>query len=300
VAEAGVRLIDHLRALGLNGRTARAALNTGKIWYYDAPTADPGRDVLGEHVRYLPNAPRITVGRDPAVIYRDSHVVIVWKPAGLLSVPADGRRREPNLIGVVADTLHQQLFAVHRLDQMTSGLMAMATTPTAQARLRDMFAAHRIERRYLAIVRDNFAVKPITVRSRIVRNRGDGLRGSREADDDATARQAVTHFSLVEQLGPSAALVEARLETGRTHQVRIHLAEMGHPVLGDGLYGGQALGRMMPRFALHAWVLGFHQPMTAAELRFAAPLPDDLEKYARRLKAQRPTPGIGQSAPTQR
>jgi 23S rRNA pseudouridine1911/1915/1917 synthase len=279
-----MRLLDHLSALGLSGRAARAALERGKVWYGDAPTADPGREVQPEKVRYLPSAPNLTVGRDVAVVYRDEHVAVAWKPAGLLSVPAVGRRREPSLLEVVGRILGQKVLAVHRLDEMTSGLMLVARTEVAQARLRDMFAAHDLERRYLAIVRGRFPCAQKSVHSFIARNRGDGLRGEAQDPDDESAKEAVTHFTLVEQLGSEAALVEARLETGRTHQVRIHLAEMGHPVLGDDLYGGQAVGRVMHRYALHAYVLGFRHPLQGKPLRFEAPLADELEKYLRVLR----------------
>lgn len=282
-----MRLVDHLRDLGLSGREARAALTRGKVWYRDAPTCDPIREVEPALVRYRPQAPNITVGRDPAIVYKDAALVVVWKPAGLLSVPAVGRSQAANLIEVVSGLLHQQLFAVHRLDELTSGLMVIARTAAIQERMRSMFAAHELERRYLAIVKGIFPTKPMTLRSVIVRNRGDGLRGRADEDsdpEDPTGREAVTHVKLVEQLGSQAALVEAQLETGRTHQVRIHLAELGHPVLGDSLYGGHGVGRTMPRYALHATVLGLAHPVTSEALRFESPLADDLEKYVRNMR----------------
>ncbi|MEK7705110.1 MAG: RluA family pseudouridine synthase [Myxococcota bacterium] len=235
-------------------------------------------------MRLRPSAPNIVVGRDPAIVFRDDALVVVWKPAGLLSVPAAGRVRDKSLVGVVGQILGQTLYAVHRLDELTSGLMMIARAPQVQETMRVMFAAHEIERRYLAIVRGVFPTKPTTIRSIMVRDRGDGLRGQAGEDVDAsdpTSKHAVTHFTLVEQLGSQLALVEAHLETGRTHQVRIHLAEMGHPVLGDGLYGGQGAGRTMARYALHAYVLGFRHPVTAEQLRFESPLADDLEKFLR-------------------
>lgn len=279
-----MRLMLHLNTLGVCGRAARAALDSGKVWYKDAPTADAARDVDPELTRYLPSAPHIKVGRDAVIVYRDQHLIVVWKPAGLLSVPAAGRRHESSIIGVTGRILGQELFPVHRLDELTSGLMVVARTHAVETRMRDMFAAHAIERRYMAIVRGVFPRDPITLRSIIVRDRGDGLRGNSEDTDDPTAKEAVTHVTLIEQLGSRAALVEARLDTGRTHQVRIHLSEMGYPVLGDDLYGGPAIGRALKRYALHAFVLGFNHPVGNKPLRFEAPLADDLERYLRFLR----------------
>jgi len=279
-----MRLIDHLKSLGLAPRTARQALTTGKVWYGDAPTADASREVQPERVRYRPSSPLIRVGRDPVIVYRDEHLAVVWKPAGLLAVPAAGRHDEASLLGKVSGLLRQRAFVVHRLDELTSGLMMVARTAEVAALLRAMFAAHAIERHYLAIVNGVFASAPQTQRSFLVRNRGDGLRGASDDEDDPSGREAVTHFSLVEQFGKEAALVEARLETGRTHQVRIHLAELGHPVLGDKLYGGHGVGRRLPRYALHACVLGFRHPVTGRTLRFVAPLADDLEQHTRALR----------------
>ncbi len=289
-----MRLVDHLKTLGLAGREARAALESGKVWVHDAPTADAAREVQPEHVRLLPSSPHVVVGRDPVIIYRDDHLVVVWKPAGLLSVPAAGRHGDTSILGKIGHLLGQRMFAVHRLDEMTSGLMAIARSEHVQHLMRGMFAEHRIERRYLAIVRGNFPPRPMTVRSLMVRNRGDGLRGATTDASDESAKLAVTHLTLIEQLGSQAALVEARLETGRTHQVRIHLAETGHPILGDNLYGGRGVGRVMGRYALHAHVLGFRHPITGKTLRFEAPLADELEKYARGLRRQRSErPGSG-------
>jgi 23S rRNA pseudouridine1911/1915/1917 synthase len=282
-----MRLVEHLGSVGLAGKAARAALESGKVWYKDAPTADAGRDVDPAHVRVLPSAPRLVVGRDPAIVWKDEHLVIVWKPPGILSVPAPGRRGDRSLTGSIAHILDERLFPVHRLDELTSGLMVIARSERAQNRLREMFAAHTVERRYFVIVRGVFPREPATLRSNLVRNRGDGLRGvaHEEEDYDETTREAVTHVSLIEPLGPTASLLEARLETGRTHQVRIQLADAGHPVLGDDLYGGEAVARALRgRYALHAYVLGFRHPFTQRDLRWEAPLADDLERLARRLR----------------
>lgn len=240
------------------------------------PTADAGRTVDPERVRYKPDAPRVVVGRDAAILWFDQWFAVLWKPAGMLAVPAPGRDETPNVLKAVGRHLGRAL-AVHRLDEETSGLMMVARTKAAQEAMKARLEAHAVERRYLAIVKGSFpAGPPREIRTTIVRDRGDGRRGSGPG-----GKPAVTWLALVEAL-PGASVVEARLETGRTHQVRIHLAELGHPVLGDTLYGDRRAHRLIPRLALHAAVLAFTHPFTNAPHRFQAPLADDLE-IARRL-----------------
>jgi 23S rRNA pseudouridine1911/1915/1917 synthase len=283
------RLIDILQELGKTRREARDLLAGGKVFYRGVPTADEGREVDLSLVDVRPAAPRIKPGRDLVILHRDEHLAVVWKPSGMLAVPALGRRHTP-VVTVIVARLLGSAFAVHRLDEPTSGLMVVALTEACQAALKDLFADHRIERRYLAIVTGWFPEVPCTARSHIVRDRGDGLRGS-IGDENAGGREAVTHLRLVERLGPRASLVEARLETGRTHQVRIHLAERKHAILGDELYGSAGVTRAARRLALHAALLGFHHPITGDEMSFEAPLADDLEKLRRKLAhVDRPSP----------
>ncbi len=277
-AATATRLIDHLRSLGMSNRDAKRALESGKVFLRDAPTADATRQVDPDHVRVVPDAPRCRVGRDLAFVYRDPHLAVVIKPAGLLSVPAPKRPRARTVIGQASRALGKRAFVVHRLDEPTSGLMLVARTEACQLALKSLIELHRVERSYLALVAGRFPVGDQTVANRLVRDRGDGRRGSGEAPD---AKRAVTHLRLVSHLGRAASLVEARLETGRTHQVRIHLSELGFPVLGDPLYGPRR--RPVPRLALHAHRLAFRHPMTGAQLAFEAPLADDLEKTRRDL-----------------
>lgn len=273
------RLIDHLRAGGMSNRDAKRALEAGKVFLKDAPVGDATREVEPRDVSVRPDAPRCRVGRDVAYVYRDAHLAVVVKPAGLLSVPAPKRREETTLIGLASRALKPAL-VVHRLDQPTSGLMLVARTEECQHELKELLAVHAIDRRYLALVSGLFPDTPRTIDNLLVRDRGDGLRGKGEGPD---AKRALTHLRLVSRLGKTASLVEARLETGRQHQVRIHLSEFGHAVLGDPLYGPR--GSRAPRLALHSHRLRFQHPMTKAELEFEAPLADDLEKIRRDLTA---------------
>jgi len=279
------RLIDYLRSLKLTNREARDLLDTGKVMYCGVPTADAGREVDAALVAVRRNAPRIRPNRDLAVIHRDPHMAVVYKPPGMLSVPSPGRRDVKSVIGVVRHLIGAA-FPVHRLDEPTSGLMMVALTERCQLLIKEILFEHRVERGYLALVGGWFPSAPCTVRSMLVRNRGDGLRGSAVEGDEDGAREAVTHLKLLEHLGKGASLVEARLETGRTHQVRIHLSEKRHPILGDDLYAPPGLARAAPRLALHAFKLGFTHPVTGKKMDFEAPLADDLEALRRRLLRQ--------------
>jgi len=281
-----VRLIDHLKSLGLTPREARRALSSGKVSLNSVPTADAGRLVDPERIRYDERAPRLRVGVDPAVVWRDDHLAVVWKPAGLLSVAAPRRGKDPNLVSLMA-RLFGEAHPVHRLDEGTSGLIIVARSAKVRQAMIPKFAAHEIERGYLALVQQTFPDKPLTVRNTIVADRGDGRRGAGEGPGGVTA---ATHFRRVAVLQKSASLVEARLETGRKHQVRIHLAELGYPVLGDNRYGQRRSTMRARRLALHAYRLGFKHPVTNEQLSFEAPLADDLEHLMRVLNGQEAPP----------
>ena len=223
-----VRVIDRLKELGLSNRQAKEALRTGKVFLGGCPTGDPIRIVSVDELVYRPNAPRVRPDTDPAVISLDENVVVAAKPSGMLSVPAP-KRKETSVLETLAAKFGK-LFVVHRLDEGTSGLMMFARNERSQKALKDALFVHDVERRYHAVVHGGFPEESKTVTSSLVRNRGDGLRGSQSGDG---GKEAVTHLRLLEKLGRRASLVEATLETGRTHQVRIHLAEQGFPVLGD-------------------------------------------------------------------
>jgi len=278
-----VRLLDHLAALGLRSNAAREALRSGKVKLDGVPVADGGRMVDPAGVRLDPNSPRIVVGRDAAVLWFDPHLAVVWKPPHMLSVPAPGRNDTENVLRFVGSRLGHA-FPVHRLDEETSGLMLVARTVQSQEALKALLEAHEVERVYLALVRGHFPIGPAReVRSMITRDRGDGLRGSlRPGAPPYDAKLAVTWLERVDVCG-RVSIVQAKLETGRTHQVRIHLAEAGFPVLGDPLYADRAAQRLSQRLALHAHRIAFTHPVTRQPIRFDAPLADDLEILRRRL-----------------
>src|ERR1043165_9562804 len=235
---------------------------------------------------------------DIRVHYLDEHVVVVEKPAGMTTNrhrdERDWPRRRkqiqptldelvPHLITKIEGRRNRRgvplpVRAVHRIDRETSGLVVFARTHAAERILAQQFRQHATHRRYLAIVHGR--VKAQTISSRLVRDRGDGRRGSTE--NPSLGKRAVTHVQPLETL-PGYTLLQCRLETGRTHQIRIHLAELGQHVCGDRVYGREVSPSATPRLALHAAELGFVHPVTGKTLRFQAPLPRDLADFWRGL-----------------
>ena len=172
---------------------------------------------------------------------------------------------------------------LHRLDRETSGALAIALSREAHERGRELFRAHRFERRYLAIVHGVPARPSGAITARISAEYRDGRRAA--VGDDDPGRDAVTHYRVAEDLG-ACALLELELETGRQHQIRIHLAELGHPVLGDDVYGGDKRTKLtVPRIMLHALTLAFPHPMSGEPVAVRAPIPKD---FARLLETARP------------
>jgi len=230
------------------------------------------------------------------IVFEDAHVLVVDKPAGLVVHPALGHEsgtlvnallhHEPDMADL-GDTYRPGL--VHRIDQFTSGLLVVAKTETALRRLGADFAAHRLERRYVAIALGSLRQDTWSLRGLHGRHPGDRKKFTCRA---AQGKPAVTHLTVLART-PLTTLVVATLETGRTHQIRVHLAEAGHPIAGDDLYGGKrpfartARTRadadwlaQVPRQALHAYALGFRHPHTGEDLRFELGWPDDLQAIA--------------------
>ena len=221
------------------------------------------------------------------IVYSDRDVVVVDKPAGMLSVADEPGNRET--LADAARTLlrraggqgaDSKLGVVHRLDRDTSGLMVFARTAEAKRSLAAQFKAHDIDRVYLAIVHG--AVPERRIETHLLLDRGDGLRGShghyRRAGGDppVAAKRSVTYVRPVEALA-GATLVECRLETGRQHQIRIHLAELGHPLVGESVYIRDYEGARIEsaRVMLHARTLGFDHPRSGKRLSFEREPPAD-------------------------
>ncbi len=239
---------------------------------------------------------------NPSIVVRfaDDHIVVVEKPAGLTTMRHGheaaefgerGRRFLPATLEDVlpgllprAGTKLPRVIAVHRLDKETSGLVIFARTPEAARHLGGQMRAHTAERRYLAVVRGQ--ARDGTVESWLVRDRGDGRRGSGAQEE---GQKAVTHVHVLEQFG-NFALVECRLETGRTHQVRIHLGEMGTPLCGERVYDRPLNGAPLPdgsgarRIALHAATLDFEHPATGQRMHWTSSMPRDMKDLVERLR----------------
>jgi len=211
---------------------------------------------------------------DLSVAYEDEHLLVIDKPAGLVVHPAPGHESGTlvhGLVGVAAGGEDERRGIVHRLDRGTSGLLVVAKTEQAYARLQALVRQHALERDYLALVHG----RPRSLRGRIDapigRDRADPLRHSLDTD---SPREAVTHFEVVELLAEHA-LLRVRLETGRTHQVRVHLAAIELPVSGDPVYGVKGdLG--LTRQFLHAARLAFPHPVGGTRVECVSPLPADL------------------------
>ena len=220
------------------------------------------------------------------VVHADDYLLVVDKPAGMVTHPSRGHSTGTLVHGLLAGGIAggedpQRPGIVHRLDRDTSGLMLVARGEKAHRRLGRMMRDREVERRYLALVHGPFP-PALTVDRPLGR---DPRRRTRQAVRATGGREAITHFRLLEQLG-LVALVEARLETGRTHQVRVHLESAGHPVVGDPVYGMGRDPRGLSRQFLHAYQLAFRHPMTDEELRFESPLPGDLAAALRDARDQ--------------
>ena len=236
------------------------------------------------------------------IVYEDDDLLVVNKPAGMVVHPGHGNYNG-TLINALAFHLGRSQAAdtpggdermgmlVHRIDKDTSGLLVVAKNDEAQLHLADQFFRHSIERKYIAVVWGNIAEDSGTLEGYIGRDPNDRLR-FRNYDDPEKGKWAVTHFRVLERYG-YITVVECQLETGRTHQIRVHMSMTGHPLFNDERYGGSEIRQgtiyakykqfiqncfaLCPRQALHAATLGFVHPRTGETLRFAAPLPDDIK-----------------------
>ncbi|HKA36289.1 MAG TPA: RluA family pseudouridine synthase [Thermoanaerobaculia bacterium] len=285
------------RAFGLSRRAARDAVRSGRV-DLDGDVADePGREI-GEEARisFTPDRPALhRVRTRLSVLAEDPDFLIVEKPAGLLTVPTAEREKD-TLHARVLEYLHHRYrrrpvaFIVHRLDRDTSGAVVFARTREALHFLQDLFKRHDIEREYAAIVRGRLPESG-TFSADLVRDRGDLRRGV--ARPGQPGRRAVTRYRALEHLD-GATLVAVELETGRTHQIRVHFAEAGHPVLGDRVYGSRQStvdSRHFPRQMLHARKLGFPHPRTGEIVRAESPLPPDFRTALEELRRKKKRPG---------
>ena len=258
------------------------------------------------------------------ILHEDSDLIVVNKPAGMVVHPAPGAETGTlvnALLHHCGDSLagiggERRPGIVHRIDKDTSGVLVVAKTQTAHTRLSEMFAAHDLDRVYQALAwgapdrgdprlgaMDEVEFAPdgwLRVETRLARHSQDRKKMAVVAEDHPVGRNAITHLHAEETFGdpqrPFASLVACQLETGRTHQIRVHMAHIGHPLVGDPVYGRpRALGkavepdlaeamRSFPRQALHAAHLGFAHPVTGAQMEFGAKIPSDMNQILTHLR----------------
>jgi 23S rRNA pseudouridine1911/1915/1917 synthase len=290
----------------LSRERLKALIRSGAVEAKGAAVRDPALKVKGDEalrVAVPEPAPAYNEPQDIplTIMFEDEHLLVVDKPAGLVVHPAAG-----NLDGTLVNALLHHCAGrlsgiggvarpgiVHRIDKDTSGLLVVAKTDIAHEALAKQFAAHSIDRRYLAIVSGlpkiaGGAIDAPLARSATNRKKIAIVEGNR-------GKRAVTHWKRLELLN-DAALVECRLETGRTHQVRVHMASIGHPLVGDPVYGraGKTHGKVLKelgfhRQALHAAELGFIHPITKNTISFSSPMPPDMQELKRALGVLRST-----------
>lgn len=298
----GLRLDAVVRAVAeLSWNKVRDAIASGKVSRNGVLERDPGSTVhLGDVVELVWTRPRVDqtplLPRD-AFIHVDTHVVVVHKPSGMSTIPFDEHetgtldeavRAELSLRMRGPRTQPPNLGVVHRIDKETSGLLVFSRTWLAKESLSTQFRAHTTHRRYLALVHGE--ARDCTFTTHILADRGDGRRGSWEYTSRKSGRpegqRSVTHVRVVERLN-GATLVECALETGRTHQIRIHLSESGNPLLGERVYMHPDLPRIpAPRLMLHAAELGFVHPDGEVPVKWTAAPPADFQAAIERQRSK--------------
>jgi len=257
---------------GLSRRKARAVIDLGGVFVDRTRVKVASRFVKAGQVVEVNVGGALTAIEPPpapAIVFVDEHVIIADKPAGLVTAPTPESDR-----GDLLDQLarkYGEVYLVHRIDLPTSGLLVFARTREANKRLGDAFKVHDIDREYRAVAIGTVAAHTI--------------------DRPVDGKRAVTHIGVIEQLA-GATLVSARLETGRTHQIRLHLAGEGTPLAGDREHGGERSRTFVPRaprLALHAARLGFAHPASGERVTFESAMPADLAAWIARLRVTPPT-----------
>ncbi|MCC7486225.1 MAG: RluA family pseudouridine synthase [Burkholderiales bacterium] len=252
----------------------RAALPRQRLFGGERVVLAPGRDPDGE--------PAAAESMALAIVYEDEALLVLDKPAGLVVHPGAGNRRGTLLNALLAHAPDSREVPragiVHRLDKDTSGLLVVAKTLAAHTELVRQLAGRTVRREYLAVVHGRVA-RPGTISAPIGRHPRSRIRMAVVA----RGRHAVTHFEVIERF-PAATLLRCRLETGRTHQIRVHLQSAGHPLVGDPTYGSRAAAPPFPRQALHAERLALRHPATGTTASWHAPLPEDMRRLIEALK----------------
>lgn len=276
---------------------AKRHVTSGKVFVDGAVVTEVDRRLAtGQAVELRMSARRpLDPEREGVLVYDDAHVVVIDKPAGVNSVPYEDRETGTAMdlirgawrrMGKPATTV--ALHVVHRIDRATSGLLMFAKTKRAELGLAAQLRSHEMARQYRCVAHG--VVVPGRIESQLIADRGDGLRGSTTLIH--RGKRAVTHVE-VERALRNATLCRVRLETGRTHQIRVHLQSINHPLVGDPVYRagrGAASGPLasFKRQALHAYRLGLVHPVSGEAMEWEAPLPADMQALLRDIGAEAP------------
>ena len=217
---------------------------------------------------------RVSVSpRGLRIVFEDSAILVIDKPAGLLTIATDSERQQTAYFKATehvrqdARTIGDRVFIVHRLDRDTSGLLVFAKTENAKQALQDQW--DEVEKRYFAVVQGRLDLPSGTIESHLTETKAFQVFSGRQTQ---YSRHAITHYTVLES-GDGISLLEIRTETGRKHQIRVHLADLGHPIVGDDRYGKKSTAA---RLGLHASFLRFAHPTTGKTMEFASPLPGPL------------------------
>jgi 23S rRNA pseudouridine1911/1915/1917 synthase len=285
----------------LSWRQVREAIEKGQVTVDGRVQKDPGLDVFsGAAIELNLNRPAQSRARAAFdILHEDDHIIVLNKPAGVLSIPSspEAGNSEDTILKRVREYVafkrgHKSYVGMlHRLDRDTSGSLAVALSKDAHAAGRELFKEHRFERHYLALVQGIPDPPSGTIKARISSGYRDGRR--KLVDDWAAGLDAATDYRVRERLN-GAALLELRLHTGRQHQIRLHLEQLGHPLIGERVYANPESASGKPtaghasvsskRNMLHAWTLAFPHPLTGDEISVEAPLPADFVKTMKRLR----------------
>ena len=294
VEQPGVTLAAFVKARAdVPNSVAKRHIETGKVFVDGACITEIAhRLTVGQQVDLRINAPRpFDATREGVLVYDDAHVVVIDKPTDVNSVPYEDEK-SGTAMDLIRGAWRRQgkpatsvaLHVVHRIDRATSGLLMFAKTKAAEMGLAAQLRAHSLERMYRCVAHG--AVTSQRIESYLVPDRGDGMRGSTSRIDQG--KRAITHVTADRALLKST-LCSVRLETGKTHQIRIHMAEAGHPLVGETVYirdyeerGGKLLtsGRLM----LHAATLGFEHPITGSRVSLTSELPPDFLAVVQRFE----------------
>jgi 23S rRNA pseudouridine1911/1915/1917 synthase len=285
-ADAGTRLDAFLaRVSGLSRARVQALVAEGRALVDGVPRKPRHLLAPGARVElHVPPPTRLDLTPEAMpldILYEDDDLLVLNKPAGLVVHPGAGRTSGTLVHGLLAHCPRlsgiggvERPGIVHRLDRDTSGALVVAKSEAAHQGLSRQFKARQVQKRYLALVQGAVREEAGRIEAPIGRRAQERQKmGVREG-----GREARTAYRVLRRL-PGRTLVELLLETGRTHQIRVHLAHLGHPVIGDRTYGGRRErgAPEVPRQMLHAWRLGFHHPVRGAWLEFTAPIPPDMQ-----------------------